>query len=392
MSGIEVISLIASVTQLTRYVINIREFIQEVSGQVQSGPQGLEQLLGQLDRVLDTVREIEENTLFHTPSIERHLEAIVVQVESLQTVLGKLGSKKPQSTWKKYWKAYIRIRAKKQIFAIFTKIEEEKTTLQLSMTRLNATISSRTNSDLSQNLLTTQDTYGAVQEIRLLAVGKNRQLESLIERLSREGDSVPFSQGTFQNPGDVMEMGIVSTIDDSAQAQGECAEIPEDEVSQDPGAQCSIESARVTELVPYGSGTKATIKPHGIHPEIPLPLLVQPRNQFNHTAIESTASLTLSTNPTIHPTSAPTPSLPSSGTSSSSRTSSSSLSSLRAGHDYNKNESSNGGMQMNGDVGACGQGFRLHRYDGNKAMDGGKQINGNTSVDFAGLLFGPRSG
>lgn len=139
----EVVGFIASVAQITSYVISIKELVREIYSKVQSGSRGLDQRLEQLDRVLDTVRVIGKNSLFHTPSIKRHLEAIKAHVESLQNIFIRLKTKELQTAVRKLWNAYTEIRAEKQIFIIFTKLEEEKSTLQLSMTEVNAKLFSR---------------------------------------------------------------------------------------------------------------------------------------------------------------------------------------------------------------------------------------------------------
>lgn len=253
MSGIEVVGLLASIAQLAHYVKNIREFILQICAQVQSGSRGLEQRLDQLDRVLDTVREIEKNSFFHTPSIGRHLKAIVAQVESLQTVLVRLKARKPQATLRKFWNAYTEIRAEKQICTIFTKLEEEKSTLQLSMTEVNATLSSRTNTDLAQHSFTIQDTRGHVQEVLSCSVGIARQLENLSERLSMatsEADTVHFSRTTSHNQVDVIENGTdASAINASGRVQKGNVRIQEVEALQEIEPQLSNEAAIETELV-----------------------------------------------------------------------------------------------------------------------------------------------
>lgn len=263
MSGIEVLSFIASIAQLARYVSNIKEFIQEIYGQVQSGPQGLEQRLDQLDRVLDTVRQIEQNSLFHTPSIGRHLEAIVVQVESLQAVFGRLRTRKPQTTWRKYWNAYTETRAEKQIFVIFAKLEEEKGTLQLSMTEVNGTLLSRTNSDLAQSSSTIQHTHGNVQEVLSRSAGMARRLENLSKRLpmlTREVDAMHCSRGTSQNQVEVVEHGINATNSASARAQEGRVPIREVDCLQDVEPQWSNEAAS---RVHRGTGIVATLETLG---------------------------------------------------------------------------------------------------------------------------------
>lgn len=269
MSGIEILSFVASIAQLARYVNNIKEFIQEIYGQVQSGPQGLEQKLDQLDRVLDTVRQIEKNSLFHTPSIGRHLKAIVIQVESLQAIFGRLRTRKQQTTWRKYWNAYTETRIIKQIFVIFVKLEEEKSTLQLSMTEVNGTLLSRTNSDLAQSSSTIQHTHGDVQEVLSRSAGMTRRLENLSKQLpmlTREVDAMHCSQGTSHNQAGVVEHGINATNDASARAQEGYIPIREVDCLQDMEPQWSNEAAS---RVHRGTGIVAALETLGSHSSFP---------------------------------------------------------------------------------------------------------------------------
>ncbi|MCJ1261288.1 hypothetical protein MMC22_001152 [Lobaria immixta] len=410
MSGIEVLSFIASIAQLARYVNNIKEFIQEIYGQVQSGPQGLEQRLDQLDRVLDTVRQIEQNSLFHTPSIGRHLEAIVVQVESLQAVFGRLRTRKPQTTWRKYWNAYTETRAEKQIFVIFAKLEEEKGTLQLSMTEVNGTLLSRTNSDLAQSSSTIQHTHGDVQEVLSRSAGMTRRLENLSKRLpmlTREVDAMHCSRGTSQNQVEVEEHRINATNGASARAQEGHVPIREVDCLQDVEPQWSSEAAS---RVHRGTGILVTLETlesaaslaTSANPPIPpqfeshTPLLNDGNSALSleqeHRSLPfvspSTPSVASSLMSSFHPRSSSAartpsvsiPSIPSPSTSSSSRTSHL-TSSTQSGHCYIENISSTDASQLNGDLGACDRGSRHHRHEHNKATNGGRQINGNMELD-----------
>lgn len=238
MSGIEIVGLLASIAQLAHYVQNIREFLQEIRIQVRSGSRSLEQRLDQLDRVLDTVREIEKNPSFHTPSIGRHLKAIVVQIESLQTVLGRPRTSKQQVTWRKFLNAYKEIRAEKQICIIFTKLEEEKSTLQLSMTEVHAKLSIRT-----------------ISEQHPMATSEVQMVHS--------------SRSASQDQADVTENGINATNDASAQVQEELEKIHEVDALQGIEPQRSHEASRRTELNHCGTGTISTNETQGSYSDIP---------------------------------------------------------------------------------------------------------------------------
>lgn len=138
------VGFIASITQIVSYVIATKELIQAIYSKVQTGSRELEQRLRQLDRLVETIRAIAKNSLFHTPSIKSHLKAIEPHVESLRIIFGRLRQKKLQTTiGRKLWNAYTEIRAEKQICIIFTKLEEEKSALQLSMSEVSATLLSQ---------------------------------------------------------------------------------------------------------------------------------------------------------------------------------------------------------------------------------------------------------
>lgn len=143
MSGLEALSIMASVVQITQFAISITSTIAEIYGTVQAAPARVQQGLEQLHRLLDTATIIEENCVIQTESVKTHLSAIITYAETLQVMLSKLAMA-PMKSLKRYLKVCLGNREEKLIIEQFDRIEKEKTSLILSILEVHSSCSNAT--------------------------------------------------------------------------------------------------------------------------------------------------------------------------------------------------------------------------------------------------------
>ena len=130
MSGIEVVGLLASLSQLTSYGIKITISIKDIYQRVQNAPQKIQEHAQQIRQLINIATTIKRHTFLHHKEVEIHVEATLGQAKSLKNTLDDIQSEYLRGSVRKYWNI-LRKSQEKEILASFERLEKEKSALQL---------------------------------------------------------------------------------------------------------------------------------------------------------------------------------------------------------------------------------------------------------------------
>jgi hypothetical protein len=108
MAAVAVLSVAVSAAQLAEYSISIISFIAKIHNRLQDAPRQYREYELQLQLLINTARGIEQNPALQVADVRSHLEATLVDVKALQSILcrpaiGCINS----SPKRKYWNAII---------------------------------------------------------------------------------------------------------------------------------------------------------------------------------------------------------------------------------------------------------------------------------------------
>lgn len=131
MTGVEILGLLASLSQLAAYTINITTSIAEIYHRVQDAPQRIQQHIQQISHLIDTARLIEKHRLLQTDSICAHVNSTLDQAIQVCRIVDKFkGDYDRRSSIRKYWTA-LKGTKEKEILASLKRLEQEKSALLL---------------------------------------------------------------------------------------------------------------------------------------------------------------------------------------------------------------------------------------------------------------------
>ena len=130
MSGIEIVGLLASASQLALYSIKITTCLSEICQQVQEAPLRIKQHSDQIKQLVSTAQLVERHHLLQTVQVHAHIEATLKQAKTLSATLEQLTKDYSRGTIRRYWKI-LKGAKEKEILANFDRLEKEKTALLL---------------------------------------------------------------------------------------------------------------------------------------------------------------------------------------------------------------------------------------------------------------------
>lgn len=130
MSGIEIVGLLASASQLVVYSIKITTCLADICQRVKDAPLRIEQHSDQIRHLVSIARFVEEHHLLQTAHVQAQINATLEQAKTLLETLEQLTEDYSRGTIRKYWKI-LRGAKEKEILANFDRLEKEKTALHL---------------------------------------------------------------------------------------------------------------------------------------------------------------------------------------------------------------------------------------------------------------------
>ena len=156
----EIISSIASITQLSRYALSLIGTVSEIYRSIQDGPTLQYQRIRQLDRLFFTVQTLDESCALNNASIKEHLKAIIARIEELRLILDRVTAQQAGRPIKKYINVLFKEkREEHRILQVFIDLEKDKTALLLSIAETNTALSARIYNELTERLPGTQGDY-----------------------------------------------------------------------------------------------------------------------------------------------------------------------------------------------------------------------------------------
>ncbi|KAE9367541.1 hypothetical protein N431DRAFT_444675 [Stipitochalara longipes BDJ] len=106
MAALVILSVAASAAQLVEYSLSIVSFITRICNKVRDAPRQYREYEIELKLLIYTARGIGQNPALQTADIQYHLDATLVDVEALQSILCRLAVNAPRRSLKrKYWDA-----------------------------------------------------------------------------------------------------------------------------------------------------------------------------------------------------------------------------------------------------------------------------------------------
>jgi hypothetical protein len=106
MAALVILGVAASAAQLAEYSLSIVSFITRICNKVRDAPRQYQEYEIELKLLIYTARGIGQNPALQTADIQYHLDATLVDVEALQSILCRLAVNVPRRSLKrKYWNA-----------------------------------------------------------------------------------------------------------------------------------------------------------------------------------------------------------------------------------------------------------------------------------------------
>ena len=136
MAGIEIVGLLASVSQLVVYSIKITTCLSEICQRVRDTSLRIAQHSDQVRQLVIIVRYIENHRLLQTVHVHAQIDATLEQAVSLSATLEQLRNDYSRGKIRRYWKT-IQGGKEKEILANFDRLEKEKSSLLLCISVVN---------------------------------------------------------------------------------------------------------------------------------------------------------------------------------------------------------------------------------------------------------------
>ena len=140
MSGLEFVGAVASVAQITHYILRVISSFNELCTKMQDASARIQQNTTTIMEFNDIAGLIQSNQRLQNPVVISILERVLERAEAarrLLSVFTNVGITSPK--WvKKHWHAYNSVRKEKQILAILANLEEKKTALMLCISAIQA--------------------------------------------------------------------------------------------------------------------------------------------------------------------------------------------------------------------------------------------------------------
>lgn len=185
MAALAVLSVATSAGQLAEYSISIVSFLAQIHNRLQDAPRQYREYEEQLQVLINTARSIEQNPALQVADIQSHLEATLVDVRVLQSLIcspavGSINS----SPKHKYWNAVTGIEERK-ISAHLESLHQKNIGLLLSISTVNTT-----------QLSSVQGSVDKLIDMSRQATSHNAAANSARQRLAREAQALEVSDST----------------------------------------------------------------------------------------------------------------------------------------------------------------------------------------------------
>ena len=180
----EIISGIASITQLSRYALSLIATVSEIYKNIQDGPTLQHQRIRQLDRLFFTVQTIDESCALDNASIKEHLKAIIAKIQDLRLILDKRIAQQVGRPIKKYIDALVKDnREEHRILQVFIDLEKDKSALLLGIAETHTALSVRIYNELTDRLPSTQGDHPSKNlYVRLLKLAATQTQMPLMQK------------------------------------------------------------------------------------------------------------------------------------------------------------------------------------------------------------------
>ena len=158
MSGIEVIGVIASASQLVRYVLDIIDYTKTVSVLIKCSSYPFQQHKQHLENLVSAVETIRQTPILQTSLIETHLQTLSRTAASLCDTLKPFSRVSQQTALGKIWTAIQAHKAEGQILKDLNILERDKSNLLLCITSSYGPILHGIQERSNSNLVIVKDT------------------------------------------------------------------------------------------------------------------------------------------------------------------------------------------------------------------------------------------
>ncbi|KAL6713117.1 hypothetical protein ACLMJK_009238 [Lecanora helva] len=137
MSGIEVVGLLASASQLAAYIVKISRSVFEIYCRVQNAPKRIQEHTEQIEQLIATARLIQKYRQLHTNNVNAHTVCTLKQARLLHEILVKVKEEYGcETSLKRHWRR-LKGTCEKEILAGFERLEKEKSALLLSISLIH---------------------------------------------------------------------------------------------------------------------------------------------------------------------------------------------------------------------------------------------------------------
>ena len=129
----EVVGGVASLLQLTKYVISTLTSLCDTYERAKSWPTRLQRQLDQVRSLHATVEEIQESTILNRPNVIEQLKGLNLDIELLKSTLDKVLARQKGIFVKRVLKTLITEREYTRLETILASIERDKSSLSLTI-------------------------------------------------------------------------------------------------------------------------------------------------------------------------------------------------------------------------------------------------------------------
>ena len=139
----EVVGGVASILQLTKYVISTLTFLCETYEKAKSWPERLQRQLDQVRSLRATIEEIQSSTVLNNPNVVEQLRSLKLDIQLLKTALEKILARNKGLLVKRVLRVLITNKEYTRLESILVSIERGKSSLSLSILSVQSTLEER---------------------------------------------------------------------------------------------------------------------------------------------------------------------------------------------------------------------------------------------------------
>ena len=129
----EVVGGVASILQLTKYIISTLTSLCETYEKAKTWPERLQRQLDQVRSLRATIEDIQSSTALNNPNVAEHLRSLKLDIQLLKTALEKVLARNKGLFIKRVLKILITNKEYTRLDSILASIERDKSSLSLSI-------------------------------------------------------------------------------------------------------------------------------------------------------------------------------------------------------------------------------------------------------------------